>query len=59
MGEYWLVSVDTWDPSMNEDDETYYAQIKLMNLSKDVFSIQDLEESADMEADVPLGRSNM
>ena len=58
MGDYWLVAVDTWDPSMDEE-ETYYAQVMVMNLNKDVFQVQDLEEQVGLEADVNLGRSNM
>ena len=59
MGEYWLVCVDRWDPSMNEDEETYYAEIKATTKKGGKFKVQDLEEAAEVEDDVELGRSNM
>ena len=44
---------------MDEADETYYAQVMLMNRNRAVFQIQDLEEADAVEKDVALARSNL
>ena len=44
---------------MNEDEETYYAEIKATTKKGGTFKVQDLEEAAEVEDDVELGRSNM
>ena len=53
------MSVENWDPNGDEDDdETYYAEVKVQNLKEDVFKVQDMEEVAELESDVKLGRSS-
>ena len=44
---------------MSEEEDTYYAQVMIMNLKKDVFQVQDLKEADGVEKDVKLGRSSV